>query len=81
MRKIRLRMAILLGLTVLSSCAALQITTWIVKQGELVHGADRKHIIEAEGYRCYSLSDDMAWREELKLERQCCQGAGSARGL
>ncbi len=61
-------------LIVLSSCAALQITTWIIKQGGLVHGHDQKAIAEAEGYRCYSELDDSAWRNELKAQRACCGG-------
>lgn len=58
----------------LSCCAALTVTTWVVKQGELVHGLDKKSVLEAEGYRCYSEIDDSAWRNELKIQRDCCGG-------
>ncbi len=77
MRKRRLTRAtltILIVLSGLASCASLKITTWILKQGELVHGQDRKAVLEAEDYRCYSRADDSAWREELKLQRNCCNG-------
>lgn len=72
MPKTKPTLAILLILITLSSCAALQITTWIVKQGVFVHGVDTKSLVEAEGFRCYSKADDTAWREELKLQTACC---------
>lgn len=69
-------LAILAGLIIcsLGSCASLQITTWIMRSGELIHGSDRKAVLEAEGYRCYSLADDTAWRELLKSNQACCNG-------
>ena len=56
----------------LTCCAALKITTWIVKDGLLVHGVDTRTFVKAQGYRCYSLEDDTAWREQLKFETACC---------
>lgn len=74
MLKKKATLGILAGLITLSCCAGLTVTTWIVKQGELVHGKDSKTVLEAEGYRCYSESDDAAWRTELKIQSDCCGG-------
>ncbi len=74
MLKRKTTLAILAVLISLSSCAALQITTWTIKQGELVHGLDKKSIAEGEGFRCYSEPDDAAWRNELKIQSACCNG-------
>lgn len=65
-------LAILLALIVLSSCAALKLTTWVVDKGELHHGLDRKSALEAQGFRCYDETDDTAWRTELKIQAACC---------
>lgn len=72
----RKRLAVaLIAACAFGSCASLQITTWIMKKGELVHGLDKKQALEAEGYRCYSEADDSAWRQELKIQKICCDGA------
>lgn len=65
-------LAIPVLLTSFLSCASLQVTTWVLREGTLVHGVDRKTALEAEGYRCYSEPDDTAWRTQLDIETACC---------
>lgn len=72
MLKRKMTLVILAASISLSCCAALTVTTWTIKQGNLVHGLDKKTILEGEGFRCYSEIDDSAWRNTLKIERACC---------
>lgn len=77
-----LLVGILLGWIIFpSSCASLNITTWLIDaihEGSLVRKDSNGTIIgrlsyvEANGYRCYSESDDEAWRNRLVA---CCSKA------
>jgi hypothetical protein len=65
-----------------SACAGLVITTWIIdgQRGILVrkdgHGniVDKKELRDADNYRCYSRSDDEAWRTSYAACRASCSG-------
>ncbi len=78
--KKKLMLAIPAALIILSACASLSVTTWIIQNGMLAHGPDVKTPAQAEGYRCYSREDDTAWRTELKIQRDCCLGRSGGAG-
>lgn len=81
----------------LSSCGSLQIKTWFLDQTQVSEACkDAKPLIrrggdgavqealtilQADGYRCYSPADDEAWRNDLNIETQCCNGKSSSQSL
>lgn len=72
----------------LSSCAGLKVKTWFTDSTQVKkecqdekpfirrdsHGNIKEalSVLEADGYRAYSASDDEAWRNRLTLAEQCC---------
>lgn len=77
----RLPLAILVGSIIcLSACGGMTITTWLIDAAtaQLVRKdssgtiTDTKSLSAANGYRCYSESDDTAWRDEYATAQNCC---------
>lgn len=72
------------GFTI-SACGGLVVTTWLIsaKDGELQrkdgHGnvVAHKPLAEANDFRCYSPTDDEAWRTQYAQLRACCDSKAS----
>jgi hypothetical protein len=69
----------LLWLAVAGSCASLPtIHTYIIgsdgKQTDLVESNTGAILtfLQAQGYRCYSESDDTLWRNQYLIQEECC---------
>lgn len=79
----------IISLSVLSACAGqgLVIKTWFLAAkdyGSLIRKDDSGAVVgkmtydAADGYLCYSPSDDEAWRDALNTATQCCNGKSTA---
>jgi hypothetical protein len=64
----------LLWILALSACAS-TIKTWIIGTNGLTENDTHEVLtfLQAQGYRCYSASDDEFWRNELATAESCCQ--------
>lgn len=77
MPKKKLITVILATLIIFSACGAtLNIKTWIIKEGVLTHAKETLEPQAAPSFRCYSEADDMLWRTDYAIQKDCCAGRG-----
>jgi len=66
-----------LWLMLLVCCASTPtIKTWIIGPQGLIEDETHEALtfLQAQGYRCYSESDDEFWRDQLSTAEACCNG-------
>ena len=67
----------LLWILMIASCAS-TVKTWIIGANGLTENDTHEVLtfLQAQGYRCYSESDDEFWRNQLAAQEACCKGHG-----